>query len=234
MCLHHLQPSGVAVAEYVIGNINICSYTPHPPAGGPQPSCSPWPAAVVYPTCCILPRTIGMVGYAFSASHVLISSHPVFPVQPSIQLCDNFLLCSHSSSCHTLILSEHHSSSAAVALARSQQNSTLPDHVACAHLGGLFLGDCIDWVWLLPSLTSRYSWVKSIYELPVCWKTSVGVSPPAPPPTPPTIGSPTRLVPMNSQASEPGYFFLVRTSQADLRDIHVPSSSSPAPPFVEI
>ena len=128
-----------------------------------------------------------------------------------------------------LIPSEHHSSSAAVALARAQQNSTLPDHI----LGGLFRGHRIAWVWLLPSSTSRYSLVKSIYGLPARWNTSTHVSPPAPPPTP-TIGSRTRFIPMNSQASEPGYFFLVRTSQADLRDIHVPSSSSPAPPFVEI
>jgi len=39
---------------------------------------------------------------------------------------------------------------------------------------------------------------------------------------------------MNSQWTKPGYFFLTRTSKADLRDIHVPSSSSPAPPYAEL
>ena len=39
--------------------------------------------------------------------------------------------------------------------------------------------------------------------------------------------------PMYSQKSEPGYFMLARTSKADLRDVHIPSPSSPAPPYNE-
>ena len=52
----------------------------------------------------------------------------------------------------------------------------------------------------------------------------------------PTIGSfVTDQLPMNSQWMKPGYlFFLTRTSKADLRDIHVPSSTSPAPPYAEL
>lgn len=40
---------------------------------------------------------------------------------------------------------------------------------------------------------------------------------------------------MTLQNWDPRYiFFLTRTSQADLRDVHVPSSSSPAPPYPEV
>ena len=38
---------------------------------------------------------------------------------------------------------------------------------------------------------------------------------------------------MNSQKLDPRVFLLIRTSKADLRDIHIPSSSSPAPPYHE-
>lgn len=39
---------------------------------------------------------------------------------------------------------------------------------------------------------------------------------------------------MNSQWTNPGYFFLTRTSKAHLRDIRVPSSTSPALPYAEL
>lgn len=169
-----------------------------------------------------------MVGYSFSASHTLISLHPVFAVQPSVQLCDDFLLRNQPSSW---------------AINLSEPSRLAPRLRSLGHSKAALFTTLCALGWLLPvasyclgqavAVLDLTLFAGHIYDLPACWNNKAHVSPSAPLPTP-TISSPPRLVPMNSQASEPGYFFLVRTSQADLRDIHVPSSSSPAPPFVEI
>ena len=78
-------------------NSNLERKTPHTSADRPQ-------QFMLAVACCRRVSNMlhltpdSMVGYSFSASHTLISLHPVFAVQPSVQLCDDFLLRNQPSS----------------------------------------------------------------------------------------------------------------------------------------